>query len=107
LLKDDELKTVIGRARAQNRTVKVVYGDFRKFGAAEIEKLNDIKSGCDSLFAVISGNGAECDLARAVLCNHIAVDGVAVYADAEAWLKEHLAELKLQQGDIMALDSAV
>ena len=107
LLKDDELKTVIGRARAQNRTVKVVYGDFRKFGAAEIEKLNDIKSGCDSLFTVISGNGAECELARAVLCNHIAVDGVAVCADAEVWLKEHLAELKLQQGDIVALDSVI
>ena len=104
MLSDDDLAALIAKAGKQHKSVKIVYSDFTSLSADQIEKLNDIKSGCDCLIAVICGKNGGSELARAVLCNHIAVDSVGSTDDINEFLRKHAADISLHEEDVISLN---
>ena len=104
MLSDDDLAALIAKAGKQHKSVKIVYSDFTSLSADQIEKLNDIKSGCDCLIAVICGKNGGSELARAVLCNHIAVDSVGSTDVINEFLRKHAADISLHEEDVISLN---
>ncbi len=102
-LDEEGLARALKTARDRDRTVRAVWGTFAELTPELIERLNELKAGCDTLIAVIDAASPNAELARAVLRNHVAVGAVAVIPDPGAFFAKNAAELRLDPESVAGL----
>lgn len=100
---EQNLQDIIARAAGNHQSVTIVSGSFAGLTAEMIEKLSELKQGCDKLLAVITGS-AEHSLAKAVLASHVAVDYVVEIKDWDSFKAGSSFAASVKDVNIVDLD---